>query len=109
MENEFSSFQPKAWRGTLSSKTSRQPSASCRVWPLQPTRRITTRTGATCTWAHLRQLPLELVTSPLRYKQVKVELWTHDAPGLTEKDFHLAAVMDSAAAATGDLGLGSCG
>jgi 4a-hydroxytetrahydrobiopterin dehydratase len=28
------------------------------------------------------------------YKTVEVELWTHDAGGLTEFDFHLAAAMN---------------
>eukprot|EP00931_Biecheleriopsis_adriatica_P060507 TRINITY_DN36351_c0_g1_i1.p2 TRINITY_DN36351_c0_g1~~TRINITY_DN36351_c0_g1_i1.p2 ORF type:complete len:112 (-),score=31.75 TRINITY_DN36351_c0_g1_i1:58-393(-) len=35
------------------------------------------------------------------YSTVEVKLWTHDAGGLTEKDFSLAAVMDKAAAETG--------
>lgn len=28
------------------------------------------------------------------YNRVRVELWTHDAGGLTDRDFELAAVMD---------------
>ncbi|CAJ1435717.1 unnamed protein product, partial [Effrenium voratum] len=38
------------------------------------------------------------------YNTVDVKLWTHDANGLTEKDFALAAVMDEAAT---DAGLSS--
>eukprot|EP00434_Breviolum_minutum_P000111 symbB.v1.2.000098.t1/scaffold13.1/size649204/9 len=35
------------------------------------------------------------------YSTVDVKLWTHDAPGLTEKDFALAAQMDQIAASSG--------
>eukprot|EP00927_Polykrikos_kofoidii_P045671 TRINITY_DN396_c0_g2_i1.p2 TRINITY_DN396_c0_g2~~TRINITY_DN396_c0_g2_i1.p2 ORF type:complete len:106 (-),score=21.54 TRINITY_DN396_c0_g2_i1:87-404(-) len=35
------------------------------------------------------------------YNTVEVKLWTHDAGGLTEKDFALAAHMDDAAGVTG--------
>ncbi|CAE8595430.1 unnamed protein product [Polarella glacialis] len=35
------------------------------------------------------------------YSTVEVKLWTHDAGGLTDKDFSLASAMDKAAADTG--------
>mmetsp|Transcript_74066 Transcript_74066/g.160216 ORF Transcript_74066/g.160216 Transcript_74066/m.160216 type:complete len:110 (+) Transcript_74066:1-330(+) len=35
------------------------------------------------------------------YNTVEVKLWTHDAGGLTDKDFALAAAMDYAATSTG--------
>uniref|UniRef100_A0ABP0N7X9 4a-hydroxytetrahydrobiopterin dehydratase n=1 Tax=Durusdinium trenchii TaxID=1381693 RepID=A0ABP0N7X9_9DINO len=35
------------------------------------------------------------------YSTVDVTLWTHDAPGLTEKDFALAAQMDAIAETSG--------
>lgn len=35
------------------------------------------------------------------YSTVDVKLWTHDAPGLTEKDFTLAAEMDKIAGGSG--------
>mmetsp|Transcript_118774 Transcript_118774/g.332644 ORF Transcript_118774/g.332644 Transcript_118774/m.332644 type:complete len:107 (+) Transcript_118774:88-408(+) len=35
------------------------------------------------------------------YNTVEVKLWTHDADGLTKKDFDLAAKMDRAAADSG--------
>eukprot|EP00928_Gymnodinium_smaydae_P033986 TRINITY_DN24192_c0_g1_i1.p1 TRINITY_DN24192_c0_g1~~TRINITY_DN24192_c0_g1_i1.p1 ORF type:complete len:115 (+),score=29.73 TRINITY_DN24192_c0_g1_i1:64-408(+) len=35
------------------------------------------------------------------YNTVDVKLWTHDAGGLTERDFALASVMDGAAASAG--------
>eukprot|EP00930_Biecheleria_cincta_P069898 TRINITY_DN57574_c0_g1_i1.p1 TRINITY_DN57574_c0_g1~~TRINITY_DN57574_c0_g1_i1.p1 ORF type:complete len:117 (-),score=26.87 TRINITY_DN57574_c0_g1_i1:15-344(-) len=35
------------------------------------------------------------------YNTVEVKLWTHDADGLTEKDFSLARAMDEAASKTG--------
>merc|ERR1719401_49131 len=35
------------------------------------------------------------------YNTVDVRLWTHDADGLTQKDFDLAAEMDRAAAGSG--------
>mmetsp|Transcript_24073 Transcript_24073/g.45435 ORF Transcript_24073/g.45435 Transcript_24073/m.45435 type:complete len:116 (+) Transcript_24073:39-386(+) len=38
------------------------------------------------------------------YSTVEVKLWTHDAQGLTDKDFALATVMDEAAT---DAGLDS--
>lgn len=31
----------------------------------------------------------------IRYNQVTLKLWTHDAGGLTQKDFELAQVIDS--------------
>eukprot|EP00933_Yihiella_yeosuensis_P066433 TRINITY_DN70703_c0_g1_i1.p1 TRINITY_DN70703_c0_g1~~TRINITY_DN70703_c0_g1_i1.p1 ORF type:complete len:118 (-),score=25.51 TRINITY_DN70703_c0_g1_i1:95-418(-) len=35
------------------------------------------------------------------YNTVEVKLWTHDAGGLTDKDFNLASFMDNAADSTG--------
>ena len=31
----------------------------------------------------------------IRYNQVTLRVWTHDAGGLTERDFHLAAAIDA--------------
>ena len=30
----------------------------------------------------------------IRYNQVRLSIWTHDAGGLTERDFRLAAALD---------------